>query len=97
MLISLIIHFIFDILLMGFTLTGNIILSINNRENEYSADRFAFKIGYGEDLISALYLMQKMSLGEDMRLIQRMQASHPHIAKRIGKLEYLEDKEISNV
>lgn len=95
-LISLIIHFIFDILLFGFTLTGNIILSINSRENEYSADRFAFKIGYGEDLISALYLLQKMSLGEDMRLIQRMQASHPHIAKRIGRLEHLEDKEISN-
>lgn len=95
-LISSIIHFIFDILLIGFTLTGNIILSINSRENEYNADRFAFKIGYGEDLISALYLIQKMSLGEDMGLIQRMQASHPHIAKRIGKLEYLEDKGISN-
>lgn len=91
-LISSIIHFVFDILLIGFTLTGNIILSINSRENEYRADRFAFENGYGEDLISALYLLQKMSLGEDMELIQRMQASHPHIAKRIGRLEQLEDK-----
>lgn len=95
-LISSIIHFIFDILLIGFTLTGNIILSINSRENEYRADRFAFENGYGEDLISALYLLQKMSLGEDVALIQKMQASHPHIAKRIGTLEYMEDKEISN-
>lgn len=95
-LISSIIHFIFDILFIGFTLTGSIILSINSRENEYRADRFAFENGYGEDLISALYLLQKMSLGEDMALIQKMQASHPHIAKRIGTLEYLEDKEISN-
>ncbi len=95
-LISSIIHFVFDILLIGFTLTGNIILSINSRENEYRADRFAFENGYDEDLISALYLLQKMSLGENMELIQRMQASHPHIAKRIGALEYLEDKEINN-
>lgn len=95
-LISSLIHFIFDILLIGFTLTGNIILSINNRENEYRADQFAFENGYGEDLISALYLLQKMSLGEEMELIQRMQASHPHIAKRIGALEFLEDKEIGN-
>lgn len=95
-LISSLIHFIFDMLLIGFTLAGNIILSINSRENEYRADRFAFENGYGEDLISALYLLQKMSLGEDMELIQRMQASYPHIAKRIGALEYLEDKEISN-
>ena len=95
-LISSIIHFIFDILLIGFTLIGNIILSINSRENEYRADRFAFENGYGEDLISALYLLQKMSLGGDMALIQKMQASHPHISKRIGALEYLEDKEISN-
>lgn len=95
-LILSIIHFIFDVLLIGFTLTGNIILSINSRENEYRADCFAFENGYGEDLISALYLLQKMSLGEDMALIQKMQASHPHIAKRIGALEYLEDKEVSN-
>lgn len=92
-LISSLIHFIFDILLIGFTLAGNIILSINSRENEYRADRFAFENGYGEDLISALYILQKMSLGEDMELIKRMQASHPHIAKRIGALEYFEDKE----
>ena len=91
-LISSIIHFVFDILLIGFTLAGNIILSINSRENEYRADRFAFENGYGEELISALYLLQKMSLGENMKLVQRMQASHPHIAKRIGRLEHLEEK-----
>lgn len=91
-LITSFIKFIFNILLFAFTLTGNIILSINSRSNEYSADYFAYKMAYGEELISALYLLQKMSLGENMKLVQRMQASHPHIAKRIGKLEYLEDK-----
>lgn len=91
-LVTSFIRFVFNILLFAFTLTGNIILSINSRSNEYSADYFAYKMAYGEELISALYLLQKMSLGEDMALIQKMQASHPHIAKRIGRLEHLEEK-----
>lgn len=91
-LVTSFIRFIFNILLFSFTLTGNIILSINSRSNEYSADYFAYKMAYGEDLISALYLLQKMSLGENMKLVQRMQASHPHIAKRIGRLEQLENQ-----
>ncbi len=91
-LVTSFIRFIFNLLLFAFTLTGNIILSINSRSNEYSADYFAYKMAYGEELISALYLLQKMSLGEDMALIQKMQASHPHITKRIGRLEHLEDK-----
>lgn len=90
--ISILLHFIFTLFLLAFTLTGNILISINSRKNEYSADGFAYEIGYGEDLISALYLLQKMSLGEDMRLVQRMQSSHPHIAKRIGRLEALEEQ-----
>lgn len=91
-LVTSFIRFIFNILLFAFTLTGNIILSINSRSNEYSADYFAYKMAYGEELINALYLLQKMSLGENMKLVQRMQASHPHIAKRIGRLEHLENK-----
>lgn len=90
--ISILLHFIFTLFLLAFTLTGNILISINSRKNEFSADHFACEIGYGEDLISALYLLQKMSLGEDMRLVQRIQASHPHIAKRIGRLEALEEQ-----
>ncbi|MDE5984502.1 MAG: M48 family metalloprotease [Eubacterium sp.] len=91
-LVTSFIRFILNILLFAFTLTGNILLSINSRNNEYSADYFAYKMAYGEELISALYLLQKMSLGENMKLVQRIQASHPHIAKRIGRLEHLEDK-----
>ncbi len=84
------IRFILSLSLLAFTFTGSVILSINSRKNEYSADSFANEIGYGEDLINALYLLQKMSLGENMKLIEKMQSSHPHIAKRIGRLEALE-------
>lgn len=89
-LVSCFLRLIFTMLLFAFTLTGNILISINSRKNEFNADSFANEIGYGEDLTNALYLLQKMSLGEDMRLVERIQASHPHIAKRIGRLEALE-------
>lgn len=85
------IRFIFEMIVYVLLLFGNILLSVNSRKNEYTADRFACEIGYGDGLISGLYLLQKMSLGEDKRIISRMQASHPHIASRIERLENLED------
>ena len=72
---------------------GNVILSANSRNNEYQADEFAHQIGYGEDLIESLYLLQKMSLGEEMELVEKMTASHPLLAKRIGRLETLQEQE----
>ncbi len=72
---------------------GNVILSANSRNNEYQADEFAHQIGYGGDLIESLYLLQKMSLGEEMALVERMTASHPLLAKRIRRLETLQEQE----
>lgn len=72
---------------------GNVILSANSWNNEYQADEFAHQIGYGEELIESLYLLQKMSLGEEMALLERMTASHPLLAKRIGRLETLQEQE----
>ena len=89
-ILMIFLHFVFSLSLFALTFIGNVLLSINSRKNEFSADSFANEIGYGEDLTNALYLLQKMSLGEDMRLVERIQASHPHIAKRIGRLEALE-------
>lgn len=77
----------FEIIIFAFTFMFNIAFAINNRTGEYVADYFAYQNGYGEDLISALYLLQKMSLGEDSKLVSRMLASHPRISKRIMVLE----------
>lgn len=73
---------------------GNIILSGNSRKNELRADRFAFETGYGEDLKSALYLLQKISLGENSYLIAKLCRKHPRISKRIEQLESLLDNEV---
>lgn len=68
---------------------GQIILSLNDRKKEYMADEFAYKIGYGEQLISALYLLDKIAIPGKLSLSERLKASHPHTAKRIGHLETL--------
>ena len=68
-------------------LVGNIILSGNSRKNEFKADNFAYKAGYGENLKNSLYLIQKMSFGADTKLIEKIQQSHPRVSKRIEQLE----------
>lgn len=68
---------------------SEVILSSNSRSNELQADTFAYEIGYGEELASALYIFQKMSMNNKMTLSERMKASHPHIARRIENLEQL--------
>lgn len=88
------VRLLFEFLVFAFVFLGNVVLSTNSRKNEYNADKFALDIGFGEGLIEALYLLQKISLGGKLSLIQHMQASHPHIARRIGRLESFEDIEI---
>ena len=86
-------RFLFNVVLFLFMFIGNVILSANSRNNEYQADEFAHQIGFGENLIESLYLLKKMSLGEEMELVERMTASHPLIAKRIGRLETLQEQD----
>jgi len=70
---------------------GEIILSINSRSNELQADKFAHTIGYGREQISALYLLQKISINANLTLEEKMKATHPHLAHRISYLENLEE------
>jgi heat shock protein HtpX len=68
--------------------TGFIITGINSRDNEYRADKFAYELGYGEGLISALYKLDKLTLMEGKRdTVEKIKASHPKIPFRIERLE----------
>ena len=95
-----IIHFILDFigwiitsLQFVFLFVGNIILMGNSRSTEYKADKFAYMAGYGMELKEALYMLQKMTLTDQLKIIERMQASHPRVSKRIMKLEQMLAKE----
>jgi len=72
---------------------GQILLALNSRTNEIEADTFAYEMGYGKELIASMYILQKISLNAEVRLIDRIKSTHPHIAQRIANLERLEDEE----
>lgn len=83
-------RFMMEIFIMAFMLLGQIILSLNGRRNEYNADKFASDIGYNEELTSALYILQKISLPARIPLLERIRASHPNTANRIARLENMQ-------
>jgi heat shock protein HtpX len=58
-----------------------------SRKAEKRADDYALQLGYGEDLVQALYLLEKMSLGGEGSIKQRLTATHPRLTARIGRLE----------
>jgi len=78
-------YFEFSIRFLNFGL--QVILAINSRKNEFKADMFSYAMGYDSDMIEALYLLEKISLGDNSTIIQKMIASHPRITKRIEFLE----------
>lgn len=82
-------YFEFCIWFLNFGL--QVILSVNSRKNEFKADLFSYSIGYDTDMIEALYLLEKISLGDNSSIIQKMVASHPRITLRIKHLEEFDD------
>ena len=63
------------------------ILLVNQRANEYIADKFAYKIGNGSELLNALYVLNEMDLSGKQTIMDRIKASHPNLPSRIEKLE----------
>lgn len=67
-------------------------MMINSRKNEFSADKFSYDIGYDREMIEALYLLEKISLGDNSTIVQKMISSHPRITKRIEYLESFDEQ-----
>lgn len=82
-------YFEFSIWFLNFGL--QVILAINSRKNEFKADMFSYAMGYDSDMIEALYLLEKISLGDNSTIIQKMIASHPRITLRIKHLDELDE------
>jgi len=82
------VKWVIDLVIFVFMFIGQLILAINSRQGEYIADDFAYGIGFGENLIEALYMLKKMSMGGGKgSLLERMRASHPDLENRIARLE----------
>lgn len=80
-------NFTLNVCTFLFLQIGQIILALNSRKNEYFADEFSFRLGYGEQLIEVLYILQRMDMGGKLSLINRLKASHPYLPERISRLE----------
>ena len=93
-LMTSMIRFFLDLTVLVFINLSEMILASNSRTNEIQADTFAYELGYGRDLISGMYLLQKMEINTKVKLVERLKASHPHIAHRIANLEKLENEEL---
>jgi len=79
--------FIASILMICFTFVIQAGLAFNSRAHEFGADRFAHETGFGSELISAFYLLQKTAMTGKESIANKIKATHPHIARRIGALE----------
>ncbi|MCL2354405.1 MAG: M48 family metalloprotease [Oscillospiraceae bacterium] len=92
MFVTFIAKLLVEISVLIFINISQVILALNSRMNEEIADKFAHEMGYGRELISGLYLLQKITMNTKIRLVDRVKASHPHLGNRIAKLERLEDE-----
>lgn len=86
------IRFILEISTFLFTFSLQIVMMTNSRKNEINADKFSYDLGYDREMIESLYLLEKISLGDNSTIIQKMTASHPRITKRIEYLESLDEQ-----
>ncbi len=78
---------IFDGLAFVFLFLMQIALAVSDRQAERRADEFAITLGYGEDMVQALYLLEKMSLSGEGSIIEKLLAHHPRVTSRIENLE----------
>jgi len=90
---TMVTRIVFNIFVFVFINAGQLILAFNSQMNEFQADKFAFDTGYGKEQISALYLLQKISMNAKVKWSEKLKASHPHTANRIQYLEGLEKEE----
>jgi Zn-dependent protease with chaperone function len=80
------------VLIFVFSFIMQIVTAIESRKKEYRADMWTYKMGHGEGLISALYLLEKISLTKNGDFVQKLTASHPRTTARIGMLEGYGDR-----
>lgn len=85
-------RFILEISILFLTFGFHTVMMINSRKNELSADKFSYDIGYDREMIEALYLLEKISLGDNSTIVQKMISSHPRITKRIEYLESFDEQ-----
>jgi len=92
--LTFIVRIIFEASVFLIQNSSQLFLSINSRSNELIADKFAYDIGFGDELIKSLYVLQKISINTKLKISEKLMASHPHMAFRIAQLERMENENV---
>jgi len=87
-------RWVFDVMILILLGLGDILLALNSRKSEFWADRFASDVGFNAELIDALKILEKITTPSDVSLLERLQASHPHLAERVARLEGMQEQAI---
>ncbi|MCA1060817.1 zinc metalloprotease HtpX [Rossellomorea aquimaris] len=92
---TLLMTFLIDVVLVGvmwlWTKFGIVLVMHSVRKNEYEADAFAHKCGFGNSLIHALDRLNEIDVQSAKGLWANLASSHPDPDQRIGKLQDLQE------
>ena len=66
---------------------GDVILMSVSRKHEYLADEFAYRSGYGDELIGVLTELDAIMMSEPKGVMDILRRTHPSLPCRIAKLE----------
>lgn len=84
---NFLVSLLFGAVLWLWTKLGILICMSSSRQNEFHADKFAFEIGLGNELKSALIKLEEGESVKSRGLWSSLSASHPDTDKRIEKLD----------
>lgn len=65
----------------------NLFIMANSRNNEYIADNYAVKLGYGQHLASALKKISRLEVTEQKGIFSELKNTHPYTLDRIARIE----------
>lgn len=86
---SLIAHVIIGVLMWIWTKIGMLLVMKTSRENEFEADAFASKLGYGRNLAYCLHNIAGEDVSYKNGLFANLESSHPDTSERINRLKGL--------
>jgi len=71
----------------GFQFLGDVILMRHSRKQEYMADDFAERAGFGKELTEVLLEIYGVAIERPQSVKEQLRSTHPHITLRIAQLE----------
>ncbi|MCL2079876.1 MAG: zinc ribbon domain-containing protein [Oscillospiraceae bacterium] len=86
---SLFINLLLTFFMWLWTKIGMLLVMHSSRQNEFEADRFAFELGYGNDLCVVLDSFDDGEDSEGRSLWSQLRSTHPSVDDRVGRLQEL--------